>query len=79
MAELLARAEVLFGIPDDSPEGLAAVVRRSQRLPMGTGHRSRHRRAGEASSAAERHVRRLAEIEPDGVATLDTPRRSPTT
>ena len=29
---LLARAEVLFGIPDDSPEGLAAVVRGSPRL-----------------------------------------------
>ncbi|MBA3842736.1 MAG: D-2-hydroxyacid dehydrogenase, partial [Actinobacteria bacterium] len=29
---LLARAEVLFGIPDDSPQGLAAVMRGSPRL-----------------------------------------------
>ncbi|MGI8420699.1 MAG: D-2-hydroxyacid dehydrogenase [Gaiellaceae bacterium] len=30
--ELLAQAEVVFGIPDDSPEGLAAVVRDNPRL-----------------------------------------------
>jgi phosphoglycerate dehydrogenase-like enzyme len=30
--ELLARAEVLFGIPGDTPEGLAAIVRANPRL-----------------------------------------------
>jgi phosphoglycerate dehydrogenase-like enzyme len=30
--ELLARAEVLFGVPGDSPQGLAAVVRGNPRL-----------------------------------------------
>jgi glyoxylate/hydroxypyruvate reductase A len=30
--ELLGRAEILFGIPGDSPEGLAAIVRSSRQL-----------------------------------------------
>ncbi|HEX6702757.1 MAG TPA: hypothetical protein VF101_18670, partial [Gaiellaceae bacterium] len=30
--ELLASAEVLFGLPGDSPEGLREIVRRSERL-----------------------------------------------
>ena len=73
--EMLARAEVLFGIPGDSPEGLAAAVRGSTRLrwiqgtAAGTGEQLKAARLGEdelervaVTSASGVHVGPLAEF-----------------
>src|SRR6185437_10351288 len=73
--EMLAQAEVLFGIPGDSPDGLAAAVRRNPRLrwvqgtAAGTGEQLKAARLTQeelervtVTSASGVHVGPLAEF-----------------
>lgn len=49
---MLARAEVLFGLPGDAPEGLADALRvAAPGLKWVSGHGSRDRRTGSARAA----------------------------
>ena len=52
--EMIEAAEVLFGIPGDSPAGLASAVRRGPAAELGAGHRRRRRRAGALGGAESR-------------------------
>jgi hypothetical protein len=75
--EMLAQAEVLFGIPGDSPEGLAAAVRGNLRLrwvqgtAAGTGEQLKAAGLTRTSSQASRSRARAAYLDVVGGAERD--------